>query len=356
MKNLKWWILIIFGLCLIVLLSFWWRSFSEVTRIAEPELVKFGKVEQRSFIETVHFLGRAESSAAVDVMAQKGGRVELVCVPDGKKVVAGEELFTLGGPKLGPETIAVRSSLKAARTKLAAAERSMKLIRDAVNRHLMKQTELATAIASVSGGTKEVAALTSRWSQLNAAVHLKSPIAGIFERQGVNQGQDVRTGTVLARIVPENKVRVVASVFPPGGVELKGAIARIHSAEGIVVQGIVSHVLPERTAAGAQTIWIEGNGISTELVPGTPVTGNLMLQTRSAAAVPETAIARDETGQTIVFVRGKSGVKKRMVKIGIVKGDWVEILSGVNPGEEIAIEGAYELSRRNFSHTFKVAD
>lgn len=356
MKRFGWWILAVFGLGIIALLTIHWWSGSTVTHTAGPEVVRFGKVEQRTFSQVVHFFGKAESTRAVEVTVLNNGRILSVGARDGEKVSAGQELFTLGGPELSPVVTDTQTSLKAARVHLASAEKSVALVRDAVNRHLMEQIELTAEIAEATRAQTEVATLESRWAVLNATIHLKSPISGIFTKRTVNPGQDVRAGQTLARIVPENKVRVVASLFPPDRVELSGAVARIHRTEGAICSGTVVRVLPERTPTGAQTIWIEGNDISTGLAPGTPVTGKLTLQSKSMAAVPDTAIVRDETGQTTVFVRGKSGIEGRSVKIGLTRGGWVEILSGVSPGEEIAIEGAYELYHRDFSHTFKVAD
>ncbi|NOZ13613.1 MAG: efflux RND transporter periplasmic adaptor subunit [Acidobacteria bacterium] len=356
MKSLKWWAAGIFGLCLIGLLALWWHAYSEVACVETPEVVQFGKVTRRSFVETVHFFGKTESEAAVSVTALQAGRVESVLVPDGSRVVAGQELFTLGGPELAPEAAAVQSSLKAARAALENAEKSVTLIRDAVNRHLMKQTELTTAMAKAALGRKEVAMLVSRRALLDAAMHLKSPVAGVFANRSVNPGQDVQVAEVMARIVPENKVRVVASLFPPGDVKLKGAMARIFRDDGAVVSGVVARILPERSPAGAELIWIEGSDISTGLAPGTPVKGELRFHREVAVAVPESAIVRDKAGRPLVFVKGRFGVEGRIVKIGLTRGGEVEILSGVRPGEMIAVQGAYELYYRDFSHSFKVAD
>jgi hypothetical protein len=60
---------------------------------------------------------------------------------------------------------------------------------------------------------------------------------------------------------------------------------------------------------------------------------------RQALAIPKTAIS--QRGQlTGVFVVDQSGLARvRLIKTGRVFGDNVEILSGLNPGEQIVIEG-----------------
>ena len=164
MKHFIWWILAVFGLGVIALLTIHWWSGSTVTHVAGPEVVRFGKVEQRSFSEVVHFLGKAESTTAVEMTALSNGRIVSLRARDGEKVSAGQELFTLGGPELSPVVTAARTSLKAARTLLASAEKSVALVRDAVNRHLMKQTELTAEIAEATRAQTEVATLESRWA------------------------------------------------------------------------------------------------------------------------------------------------------------------------------------------------
>lgn len=58
--------------------------------------------------------------------------------------------------------------------------------------------------------------------------------------------------------------------------------------------------------------------------------------------VPKAAV-RTSDGQTVVFVVRGDRVERRAVKVGSTRGDSVEVLSGVNTGERVVVEGPESL-------------
>jgi len=59
-------------------------------------------------------------------------------------------------------------------------------------------------------------------------------------------------------------------------------------------------------------------------------------------AVPRSAVEQVD-GKTVVFVENSGGFERRNVLTGRSGGDHVEIREGLNPGERIAVEGAFLL-------------
>ena len=60
--------------------------------------------------------------------------------------------------------------------------------------------------------------------------------------------------------------------------------------------------------------------------------------------VPRTAV-RSTAGTTVVFViTGEQRVERRAVKVGAEQSDRLEILSGLNSGEKIVVEGVATLA------------
>ena len=68
---------------------------------------------------------------------------------------------------------------------------------------------------------------------------------------------------------------------------------------------------------------------------GTPVKPRLL--------VPESAV-RTDAGQSIVFVVRDDRAERRAVTTGATEGDQVEIVSGLNSGERIVVEGVGTLA------------
>ena len=64
---------------------------------------------------------------------------------------------------------------------------------------------------------------------------------------------------------------------------------------------------------------------------------------REAIAIPRTAIVDDE-GTPVAFIQvsGESFVR-RVLQTGIIDGQYVEVLSGVEPGERVVSDGAYKV-------------
>jgi multidrug efflux pump subunit AcrA (membrane-fusion protein) len=59
------------------------------------------------------------------------------------------------------------------------------------------------------------------------------------------------------------------------------------------------------------------------------------------AAVPIAAVV-EEAGQDVVYVmRGGESFERRVVRLGIRDGDYVQVIEGVAPGERVVTRGAY---------------
>ncbi len=59
--------------------------------------------------------------------------------------------------------------------------------------------------------------------------------------------------------------------------------------------------------------------------------------------MPSSAIF-DDGGQEVVYVMiGGETFQRRIVRLGIREADWVQVLSGVEPGERVVSRGAYLL-------------
>jgi hypothetical protein len=59
---------------------------------------------------------------------------------------------------------------------------------------------------------------------------------------------------------------------------------------------------------------------------------------RARLVVPKTAV-RTDSGASVLFVVRDERVERRAVKVGAADGDQVEIVSGVNAGEKVVIDG-----------------
>jgi RND family efflux transporter MFP subunit len=69
-----------------------------------------------------------------------------------------------------------------------------------------------------------------------------------------------------------------------------------------------------------------------------PPAGQAPVQAVASVLVPKAAI-RSEAGKSIVFVLREDRVERRAVSAGLTTGDQVEVLSGLNAGERVVVDG-----------------
>ncbi len=63
----------------------------------------------------------------------------------------------------------------------------------------------------------------------------------------------------------------------------------------------------------------------------------------AALAIPSSAIVRDGL-ETVVFVQEGAAYERREVRLGRVAGSYVQVLTGVRPGERIVTQGGFVLA------------
>ena len=78
--------------------------------------------------------------------------------------------------------------------------------------------------------------------------------------------------------------------------------------------------------------------VKTTFLRDDPAPGQAPVQAVASVLVPKAAI-RSEAGKSIVFVLREDRVERRAVSAGLANGDQVEVLSGLNPGERVVVDG-----------------
>jgi membrane fusion protein, heavy metal efflux system len=75
--------------------------------------------------------------------------------------------------------------------------------------------------------------------------------------------------------------------------------------------------------------------------------GQLELQTggtMTALAVPSSAVLLEENRSVVYVQLGGETFERRIVTTGIQDREWIEILSGLEEGERVVTEGAYDVA------------
>jgi multidrug efflux pump subunit AcrA (membrane-fusion protein) len=177
---------------------------------------------------------------------------------------------------------------------------------------------------------------------------IRSPINGVVADRPLYAGEMASAGTPLLTVMDIAQV-IVRAHIP----QQEAALLKVGDGASISAPG------PEETLAGKVTvvspaldpnsttveIWIKANNPKDQLRPGTSTQVSMVSQTiANALVVPSVALLTALDGSTSVMVVGADGrAHQQTVQAGIRQGDQVQIVSGLQAGQEIVTQGAYGL-------------
>jgi len=252
-----------------------------------------------------------------------------------KKVLDSREQLLKDGALAARQVDDSRLAYAQAQSTYQAADEHLKTLQG-----VGKEEQSKSAVAQVQTAK---AHYESQQAQV-AYSRVVSPMAGVIADRPLNEGDIAAPGMPLVTIMDIS--RVVARVNVPQAdapfvkVGQTAIITQTDSTEQ--TEGKVTVVSPS-TDANTTTVqvWVQIANTGERLKPGTSVHASIVTEEYKAASVlPAAAILPGEEGGTAVLtVTSDSIAHTRAVKLGVRQGNQVQILSGVNPGDEVVVVG-----------------
>lgn len=223
------------------------------------------------------------------------------------------------------------------------------------------QTQLETAqqhLKSLNGvGRQE--AIRAAQAQMDAAkahqetlavqlsyARVLSPISGVVAERQVNVGEMASAGMPLVSVVDISQVRAVANVPVKEAASIRvGRPARVAGPDGDMA-GTVTVVSPAaNTNATTVEVWVQVANPGERLKPGETAHVSIIAETiQNTLVIPVAALLNgDQGGQKVIVISSDSVAHERMVTVGVRQGDRVQILSGVQAGEQVVTSGGLGL-------------
>ena len=272
-----------------------------------------------------------------------GYRVEQVRVDVGDRVRSGQELVLLSGDMLAADLASKKANVVQAQATLENAASAFKRAQSLSSSGVLSTSDLdklrseelaAEARVKVAEADMEGAALRLRYTRVTA------PDDGIISVRTVSVGQIAQTGAEMLRMIRKGRVEWRAEIPEARMREIKiGQAVRLTTADGTQLDGKVRTVAPtieSTTRAGLVYVDIASGTAK----PGMFARGEIVLDHSSAKMAPIASVVIQD-GYSYVFVLAAAQtVQRRHVETGIVKGNSIEIVSGVQPGERIVDKGA----------------
>ena len=394
-------------LLLLLVLIFWQFAPRSDAMTVPRERLAISAAESGTFEDFLPLRARVTPLVTVYLDAVEGGRVDRKLVEDGAQVTQGQMLAVLSNAELQLSTLEKQAEveqqlnnmrsqelaltesrnnnlrdLNQAETDLAKAQRQYDLYkpladkgfvamkaysdaRDDMNYQANRLRILKQSVAqSEALQTSQLGQLRSATSSLNSSMtiarnnlgqlSIRAPVTGELSGFDIQLGQSLQQGQRIGQIdsAGGNKLQADVDEYYLGRVHV-GQTATA-DADGKTYRLKVAKVYPQ-VRNGQFQIDLVFDGAA----PGSVQRGQT-LQTRltvgdsaKALLIPNGAFFND-TGGNWIFVVGRNGdgATKRKVQLGRRNGDFIEVLTGLSPGERVitsSYSGLTDKDRLTFS-------
>ncbi len=286
---------------------------------------------------TLDAAGTAQPIAEATLSTKLMGTVTGVLVHEGDRVAAGQPLVHIDARELAARDSQVQASIAGARAMQRDAETQAGRIRalyadSAATRAQLDAVE--TALARANAGVQAATAGAGELAATRAYADVRAPFAGIVTHRFVDPGAFAAPGTPLVTVQNDSRLRVVVNAAPE---DVRGLARGTHvmaTIEDTAVQATVEGVVPSGGNVYTVNAIVENprgtlmaNGAASIAIPR---------GRRQAVLVPRAAIKR-EGDLTGVIVRDAAGDDVRWVRLGAIRGSFVEVTSGLAAGATIVV-------------------
>lgn len=181
---------------------------------------------------------------------------------------------------------------------------------------------------------------------------VRSPLDGVVTDRPLYPGEMATAGMPLITIMDLSTVVARAHIDQKQAALLKAGDAATISVPGTSaeVPGKVTLVSPALDPNSTTVeVWAEAANPHERLRPGASVRVTFVAQTvKNALVIPSIALITASDGSTSVILAGADNKpQQKSVKAGIRQGDLVQITEGVNEGDRVVTQGAYEIAQED---------
>jgi len=331
-----------------------------------PAEVGVVTVAPRAVALATELPGRLEASRVAQVRARAAGILQKRLFKEGSDVKAGQALFLIDPAPYQASAASAQATLARAQANVTQATAQAERYKPLMEANAISKQDYINAVASQKSAEADVAAAKAavQTAQINLGyASVTSPIAGRIGRALVTEGALVGQGeaTQLAVVQQINPMYVNFTQSTTDVLRLRKAVEggqfKRAGADGASVRVVLEDGsdygqpgkllfsdLTVDPTSGQITLRAEVPNAAGILLPGMYVRVRLeQAQAEAGIVVPQQAVTRGSTGDSVMVVGADGKVAPRPVKIGTsVEGQWV-VLDGLKTGEQVMVDGFQKL-------------
>ncbi len=309
--------------------------------VAPVKVTVMPVVAEAAFADTFELPGVVEPNKVVEVSAEADGRVEWIGPKKGTFVHKGDLLARLN-------TDLLTAQFQMAEAQAKNAETEYDRIKGLVAKGAAPSRDMDTAATqlAITKAQREEARVRLARAQITV------PITGVLNNVPVEEGEYVTVlpQTTIAEIVDISVVKVAVEVpereIPFLSVGGKADVLATTKGQPVEQTGtitFISQLANERTRSTRLEITLanEQGLLRSGQIVHVRLTRQIL---KDAILIPLLAVIPMEDGKAVYVVESPAGTRagraqRKPVELGIIKGDRIQIRSGLAPGDQLIVAG-----------------
>ncbi len=290
-------------------------------------------VKQSAPVRQVEIMGTVQAADSAEIAARISGTIQTLTVNPGSRVKKGDLLITISAGEMSAKVLQAQAQLEQV-TRNLTRERSL----------LQKNAATPTTVKTLEESQRIAEAAYNEARTMLSYTQIKAPFDGVITMKMANVGDLATPGKPLVRLDDESRLQIMAGVPETLvlGITIGDTLPVYIPAADLSLSGEVTEIAPladplSRTAP----IKIHVN-LNSKLRSGQFARVSLPGSRGAALMIPDGAVLRYGQMEKVFVVReGKA--RMQLVRTGLHFGDQVEIVSGINDGDQVVVAGNKEL-------------
>ena len=317
------------------------RPLTELGGNAPPEGPTF-TVADTTMSAVIQAAGIAAPVQRAVLATRLMGAVVSVLVTEGERVRSGQLLARIDARDIAARSAEVRARIAEAEAVRADAATQAERFRALYGEEAATKAQLEAAETGLARAEAALRAIRASESELAASAsyaEIRAPFAGTVVERSVDRGTFVAPGQQVATVEDATRLRVSVTVAPRIAQSVHPGDTVRATIEGAPAAGVIEGVVPSGSAL--YTINAIVANPSGRFLPGSAATLEVPQGRRRALLIPEPALVR-EGDLTGVRVRTSRGFELRWVRTASGPNGRIEVLSGLQPGDEVLLPAGEE--------------
>ena len=318
-------------------------------------------VELSTIADQVRSYGTVKAQDLVSVSPQVSNRLTDIYVDLGDTVEAGQLMAKIYDKTFRDQLSQAQAQLAQSRIALRRDSAQFERQRQLLAMDLVSDSEYEIALATYRNTMAQLesarASLTQAQENFNFT-EVRAPVNGVVVSRSLEEGDLAPSGQTLFELASDSgfETRIFLPVQDWRSVRIGQSVQlRVSNEASISATGIVSRKSPQldpTTGLGEVVITLTQvggsiySGVLAENLINIQTNDNAVVIPRSALVEvvetvvnPESNTIELERSYSVFVSKGDSMAERRTLELGIEQGDRIEVLSGLQPGDNIVITG-----------------